>query len=86
MAILFGVLLWCLYIVVSAALNAIRPLGLGSAIPQVGLSFGSAANIVRLIHARGRATPRALAVALVVLAILIGEWALLFMESSNISG
>ena len=86
MAILFGVLLWCLYIVICAARNAIRPLGLGSAIPQVGLTFGSGADIVRLIHARGRATPRAIAVALVYLAILIGEWALLFMESPEVGG
>ena len=86
MAILFGALLWCLYIVVSATRNAIGPLIPASAIPQAGLWFGSAAGVVRHIYARGRATPRTIALALVVLALLIGEWALLFMESADVRG
>ena len=86
MAILFGALLWCLYFVISAARTAIGPLIPGWAIPQPVLWFGSAAGVARRIHARGRATPRAMALALVVLAILIGEWALLFMESADVRG
>ena len=57
MAILFGALLWCVYIVVSAARNA-----------------------------TGKPTPPAVALALVVLAILIGEWTLLFMEAADVKG